>query len=162
MTIPSAAPPVPHQGVLDALDDALVGLRRAQQRPGYRRQLLAGLAREVELATLRLLRVVQRQDGDPSIGKVAEVLVIDPSTASRVVDRAVSAGLLERRTCADDRRRSRLRLTDDGERVLDDVNRRRRELLAEVTASWDEADVKQLVTLLQSLVAELDALEGTQ
>ena len=163
MTTPVAvAPAVPPPAILDALDEALVGLRRAQQRPGYRRRLLGGVAGEVELGSLRLLRAVQRVDGDPTIGKVAEVLVIDPSTASRVVERAVAAGFLERRACAEDRRRSRLRLTVDGNRVLDDVNRRRREVLAQMTSAWDTNDIHHLVALLQSLITELDALEASE
>ena len=145
--------------MLDGLDDVLMGLRSAQQRPGYRRRLLEGLGHDVELATLRLLRAVQRDGGNPTIGKVAETLVIDPSTASRVVDRAVTAGFLERRPCANDRRRSRLQLTAAGETVLSGVNRRRRAVLAEVTRSWSQDDVHHLVSLLQLLVSELDEIE---
>ena len=147
--------------VLDALDEALVGLRRAQQHPAFRHRLLEGLSHDVELGTLRLLRAVQRDEDDPTIGKVAEVLVIDPSTASRVVDRAVTADFLRRRPCAQDGRRSRLQLTPAGEKLLEDVNRRRREVLAEVTSSWNPVDVRQLVVLLRTLVTELDGLESS-
>ena len=158
MTSRTAPPPK----ILDALDEALVGLRRAQQRPGYRRRLLEDVSGDVELATLRLLRAVQRDEGDPTIGRVAETLAIDPSTASRVVDRAVADGHLERRRCEEDRRRSRLRLTPAGDALLELVNHRRREVLTEITSSWDTVDVGQLVTLLTSLVAALESLEDAQ
>lgn len=145
----------------DALDDALVTIRRVLLRPGYRARLLDGLPGQVELATLRLLRTVQRHDGAPSIGEVAEVLMIDPSTASRVVDRAVGSELLERRACTDDRRRARLHLTPTGNELLDRATDRRRELLAEVTADWTEEELDLLVRQLTSLVGGFDQLEGS-
>jgi DNA-binding MarR family transcriptional regulator len=144
---------------LDALDDALVAVRRVLQRPGYRRRIAAGTG-AVELGTLRLLRAVQRWSGAPSIGDVAELLIIDPSTASRVVDRALAAGLLEKRTCADDGRRARLHLTEQGEAVLDAATRQRRSVLAEVTADWTTDDLDGLVGRLEELLAGFDRVTG--
>lgn len=145
----------------DALDDALVTIRRVLSRPGYRARLLEGLPGHVELATLRLLRTVQRHEDAPSIGEVAELLMIDPSTASRVVDRAVGSELLERRACTDDRRRARLHLTPRGTDLLDRVTDRRRELLAEVTADWTGDEVDLLVRQLTALIRGFDQLEGS-
>lgn len=145
----------------DALDDALVTIRRVLLRPGYRARLLEGLPGHVELATLRLLRTVQRHEGAPSIGEVAELLMIDPSTASRVVDRAVGSELLERRACTDDRRRARLHLTATGTELLDRATDRRRELLTEVTADWTEDELDLLVHQLTALIRGFDQLEGS-
>lgn len=170
---PSAATPTPIPAIPDptpasrdtsrhdALDDALVTIRRVLLRPGYRARLLDGLPGQVELATLRLLRTVQRHDGAPSIGEVAEGLMIDPSTASRVVDRAVGSQLLERRACTDDRRRARLHLTPTGTQLLDRATDRRRELLAEVTAEWTEDELDLLVRQLTALLRGFDQLEGS-
>lgn len=102
---PSSSSVLDAIGLLGGLDESLLGLRRVLQRPGYRRRLLQGLSPAIESATVRLLRVVQRSDGRPSVGAVADALMIDPSTASRVVDGAAAAGLLDRRACTDDRRR---------------------------------------------------------
>jgi DNA-binding MarR family transcriptional regulator len=158
MTEPAASP-VP-RATLDALDEVLVDVRRVLQRPGYRRRLLAAVGGPVELASLRVLRAVERAPSPaPSIGDVAEVLAVDPSTASRTVDRCVAAGHLTRRPCPDDRRRSRLELTAEGRAVLARVTGARRELLAEVTAAWDPADLARLADLLATLVAGFDQLE---
>lgn len=143
---------------LDALDDALVGLRRAQQQPAYRRALLAGIDADIELATVRVLRAVQRAGSPPSIGDVAERLVVDASTASRFVDRAVSDGWLVRRACADDRRRTRLELTPAGARVLDRVTAQRRRILAQLTHDLEPEDVDRFVELLSLLTTRLDAV----
>lgn len=171
ITEPAAEPaagPTPATGsaaratTLDALDEALVAIRQAQQRPGYRRRLLDGLSRDVDLATLRLLRVVQRADAPPTIGTVADTLAIDPSTASRVVDRAVATGDLERRACTTDRRKARLRLTDAGQAVLDEATAHRRALLAEVTDTWDAGDLDRLVDLLHALSSGFERLETSR
>lgn len=164
--MPTAATPGPSAAPRDsprhdALDDALVTIRRVLLRPGYRARLLEGLPGRVELATLRLLRTVQRHDGAPSIGEVAELLMIDPSTASRVVDRAVGSELLERRACTDDRRRARLHLTPRGTELLDRATDRRRELLTEVTADWTEDELDLLVRQLTALIRGFDQLEGS-
>ncbi len=147
---------------LDRLDETLVGLRRVLQRPGYRRAVLGGLETDVELGTLRLLRVVQRSPQEPTIGDAAEVLVIDPSTASRVVDRAVATGHLERRPCSDDRRRSRLSLTAAGEELLAAVSARRRAVLAGATTGLSDAELTTLMELLERLLDGFDAVEVPQ
>lgn len=155
------ATPVSARGALDDLDDALVGIRRVLQRPGYRSRLLRALSADLPLATLRLLRAVQRGGAAPSIGEVADVLGVDPSTASRVVERAVVSEYLRRTTCTQDRRRTRLVLTSTGAHLLDEVTARRRELLAEITASWDAADIGELLILLQRLLDGFDTLEAS-
>lgn len=147
--------------LLDELDEALTRIRRVLLRPGYRQRLLAGLPQDVPLGVLRLLRVVQRASEQPSIGAVADVLTVDPSTASRMVDRAVERGELERRTCVDDARRTRLHLTPAGQALLDTATRRRRELLAEVTSDWSPDDLDDLVVHLERLQAGFDELEGS-
>lgn len=144
---------------LDRLDEALVELRRMLQRPGYRRAVLGGLDADVELGTVRLLRAIQRSPDAPTIGQAAEVLVIDPSTASRVVDRGVASGYLERRPCSDDRRRSRLSLTPGGEELLAEVTARRRAVLAEATTGLSDVELTRLLRLLERLLDGFDALE---
>ena len=60
-------------------------------------------------------------DGGPSIGEVADALLVKPHTAGELVDRLAAAGYVSRVRDADDHRRVHLRLTDEGERVLTDL-----------------------------------------
>lgn len=156
---PSEAAVAPDHAALDRLDDALVEVRRVLQRPGYRRAVLGELAGTVGLGTVRLLRLVERAPEAPTIGAVAEALVIDPSTASRLVERAAEAGLLERRACSDDGRRARLHLTGQGSAVLDVVSARRRAIVARAVQDWEEQDVDTLQGLLERLLAGFDLAE---
>lgn len=146
--------------LIDALDDALVSVQRVPRRPGYRRRLLGSLDLPGGLGAFRVLRAVERApDRAPSIGDIAEALAVDPSTASRVVERCVGAGLLTRTAQAGDRRRARLRLTDAGSDLLGQVSRNRRDVLGEVAGDWDDENLEQLLRLLRTLLAGLGRLE---
>jgi DNA-binding MarR family transcriptional regulator len=59
-----------------------------------------------------------RADGDPTIGDIAESLLLRHHSAVGLVDRAVTAGLVERHADSEDQRMVRLRLTALGSRRL--------------------------------------------
>jgi len=150
-----------HDALLDALDDALVSVRRVPRRPVYRRRFLGEIEPAGAQGTVRVLRVVERNpDRPPSIAAVAEALVVDPSTASRMVDRCVSNGFLERVPGAEDRRQVQLRLTPAGWELLHRANANRRALLAEVTDGWPAEDLHHLVSRLQALLDGFDRIEA--
>ena len=60
-----------------------------------------------------------RSEGGPSIGEVAETLFVRHHTATELVDRAQRHGLVGRVKSAEDGRRVQLRLTANGQQVLD-------------------------------------------
>lgn len=146
---------------LTALDDALFDVQRLVRRPGYRRALLERLGNRVELSTVRVLRAVERAGTTtPCVGDVAERMLIDPSTASRLVDQQVAAGYLTRERHPEDGRRSQLVLTDTGTALLAKVTEARRDLLAEITSDWNLGDLEALSDLLARLGDAFDQLEG--
>lgn len=152
--------PVTHDQ-LDALDEALVSVRRLMQRPGYQRHFLAALGEPVDLGTLRAVRAVDRLADDvPGVGDVADLLMVDRSTASRLLDRAVCAGYVTREPAPHDRRRSQLRLTAEGARLLEGANTARRQLLSAATADWEPAELESLAELLGRLRDDLDRFES--
>lgn len=151
--------PDPHS--LQHLDDLLAALRLAVQRPEYRRRMLQGLNVPGGITTLRLLRAVEVlcDYGAPSIKDVAARLAVEHSTASRGVEGAVRSGLLRKKPCRDDLRRTRLALTAKGRTLLRKAASRRRELLHEVTEDWQADDVNHLVGLLDALKQGFDRME---
>lgn len=68
----------------------------------------------------QLMLAVRGHDGPlgPTIGDVANALLVKHHTATGLVDRAQQAGLVTRLRDDDDSRRVHLRLTDRGEKVL--------------------------------------------
>jgi DNA-binding MarR family transcriptional regulator len=146
--------------LLDGLDDALVRVRRVLQSPSYRRRLMDRLGGDDPLSTLRLVRAVERAGSPPSVGDVAEMLLVDPSTASRSVDDAVDRGYLERRPCDRDRRRALLHLTPSGRRLLQRMASARRALLSEVITDWSEEELADLVERLRHLLDGLNRVRS--
>jgi DNA-binding MarR family transcriptional regulator len=80
---------------------------------------------------LRALTAVGRY-GDLNLSQLAEALGALPSSASRLCDRLEAAGLLMRDTGRASRRAVSLRLTPEGEALLEQARTKRQELIAQV------------------------------
>ncbi len=80
----------------------------------------AGQARQVGITAPQhqLLLAIRGHGGAPTVGEVAEHLLLRHHSAVGLVDRAERAGLVERDASDGDRRVVRLRLTTDGEDKL--------------------------------------------
>lgn len=144
---------------IPGLDEVIHAFRVATQRPAYRQRLLAGLGFEGGIASLRLLRSVERlTDGDrgPAIRQVANDLGIEHSTASRGVETLVQAELLTRTRCADDQRQARLQLTPRGRDALAEATEHRQQVLAGLVEDWSEEDLQRLTVLLDRLRGSFD------
>jgi DNA-binding MarR family transcriptional regulator len=81
-----------------------------------------------ERASLPQLRVLTLMEarGSLTLGAVAAALGVHPSNATRMCDRLVAAGLVDRQDDPDDRRQLRLTLTPDGAGLVASVMRHRR------------------------------------
>ncbi|AEV84552.1 Multiple antibiotic resistance protein marR [Actinoplanes sp. SE50] len=89
---------------------------------------LAAVPGEVTLPQFRTLVVLAARGPQRSID-IAEELGVNPSTGTRMLDRLIGKGLVRRTRSATDRRVVRLRLTPDGQRLVEQIlDRRRREL----------------------------------
>jgi DNA-binding MarR family transcriptional regulator len=144
---------------LDHLDEVLARVHQARQRPAWRRRLFEGQTAVTSLSTLRALRAVERGDASgagASVGDVADYMVIEHSTASRLVGRLVESGLLAKTNSPLDQRRCVLNLTEVGRKALDDVTDRRRQMVADSVAGWSVRDVDTLLTLLDRLADDFE------
>lgn len=84
-------------------------------------------------------------------------LDLDKGAVSRRVQHLIDLGLIERHADPDDRRATRLSVTDDGAQRLVSVGRHRREMLDQRLSGWADADIDDLVGLLSRYNATLDA-----
>lgn len=105
---------------------------------------------------LRLLLIVARH-GPLTINGLAERLGAIPSSTSRLCDRLEAAGFLVRSAGAKDRREVAVSLTADGESLLAELGRRRRDDLAGVL---DRMPPSSQAALLEGLAAFRAAAEG--
>jgi DNA-binding MarR family transcriptional regulator len=99
-----------------------------------------------------LLRLVSRRPGI-SVSMAAAELGLVSNTASTLVSKLCSAGLLERTTDPVDRRVNRLRLTESAQQVMDATAAARRAVLTDLL---DELDDHQIGVLAKGL----EVLEG--
>lgn len=137
---------------LTRIDAALMRLRRLWTAPQTRAGMRADLDESVELSTVLVVDALAR-DGETALG-VADValrLDVTPSTASRLVDRAVAAGMVERRVDAGDARRADLHLTAAGRELRHRASAFRTQYLAGVLHDWSPADVAGLARHLDRL-----------
>jgi len=118
---------------------SVVGRFRRQLRRTSRGFDTAGLTE----AQAELLRLVGRRPGI-SVREAATELGLVPNTASTLVSRLTSDGLLIREVDEDDRRVGRLRLTDPAQRLADASRAERRAALAEVLSELDGDQVDAL------------------
>jgi DNA-binding MarR family transcriptional regulator len=92
----------------------------------------------------QLLLCVRGSDGDrgPTVGDVAECLMLRHHSAVELIDRAVTAGLVTRRQDEQDARTMRVRLTAKGSRLLRRLSARHQD------------EVRRLAELLQPILDE--------
>lgn len=144
------------QDHLRRLDGVLLALRRVTSAPTARPVLAEGETR-VELSTLLVIDAVARHDetgGGCSVSVVAEALAVAQSTASRLVARAVDAGVISRARDSSEARRALLRLTAAGEQLQAEAVRFRTLRLADVTSGWSDEDLATLTGLLERFAAD--------
>jgi DNA-binding MarR family transcriptional regulator len=121
----------------------------------FRRQLRRSAGRGLESARLsesqsELLFLVGREPGI-SVSAAAAELGLVPNTASTLVSKLVSNGLLVRTACETDRRVGRLRLAEPTQQIVDAARATRRALLAEVLGELDHDQIEALTRGLEVL-----------
>ncbi|MEV0196311.1 MarR family transcriptional regulator [Nonomuraea sp. NPDC050691] len=108
---------------------------------------LAGAQDKVTLPQFRML-VVLSVHGETKLVKMAELLNVNSSTAMRMADRLVAAGLIVREVNPHNRRESLMRLTAEGRRLVDEVTGRRREEIAVILSRMTSDERSALVAAM--------------
>jgi len=134
-------------------DDALLALARGMIGLSTRAADELGQVSVVQLRALTMLRQLQ----PASLVQLAEGIGVTPSTTSRLVDRLVAAGLVDRRTSPESRRQIELRLSPDGEATLDRYDRLRLSGMAE---ALDQLPAARREVVLDALAEFGAALRG--
>jgi DNA-binding MarR family transcriptional regulator len=127
-------------------------LRRGVAMQAMRERLYGDL---LEPAQVDALDVVVHQQGC-RMRDLADGLRVDPSTATRVVDRLDRAGLVRRVSERDDGRRVRVEVTPAGRRLHAELSARRRVMLLGVLEGFDPDEREILAELLERLIDGVD------
>ncbi len=135
---------------IDQLTDALLTASRLLVAMSARS--IAAVDETITIPQFRTL-VILSSRGPANVATLAGLLNVQPSTATRMVDRLVTGGLLDRRTNPNSRREQIVALTERGRRVVDTATAHRRNEIAAVTAKMPVADRAGLVRALTAFTA---------
>jgi DNA-binding MarR family transcriptional regulator len=101
---------------------------------GITARSLAAVDVDVTLAQFRALMVLSTR-GPQRPADISAELKVTPSTGTRMCERLTRKGFVRRTRTTSDRRVVRIRLTDTGRSLVDDVVGRRRDELAAIVAA---------------------------
>jgi DNA-binding MarR family transcriptional regulator len=133
-----------HQS-LDAITDALLTASRLLVAISARS--IAEVDETLTIPQFRTLIILSTR-GPVNLATLAGLLDVQPSTTGRMVDRLVSAGLIDRRRNPDSRREMAVDLTARGRDVVAAVTAGRRRKLAEVVANMPHRERHGLIRAL--------------
>jgi DNA-binding MarR family transcriptional regulator len=109
----------------------------------------------VSVSQLRALLIIDSHE-KTNLSQLADELGAIPSSASRLCDRLVAAGLIRRRAGATDRREVELSPTAEGQRLIDELRECRRTELGRVLGSMSAEGRRALLVGLQEFQREAD------
>ncbi|MFI1920464.1 MarR family winged helix-turn-helix transcriptional regulator [Nocardia sp. NPDC020380] len=129
----------------DEITDALLAASRLLVALSARS--IALVDESLTIPQFRMLVILSTR-GPSKVVALSTALGVQPSTAARMIDRLVSAGLVNREPNPDSRRELIIELTTLGHRVVDRVTSHRRREIASVVQQMPEADRTGLVRAL--------------
>ena len=135
------------------VDDALIRLRRLWTGAATRAATDSDRSAPVEMSTVLVVDAIHRlqvtqPQAEVTVAAMADRLDVAASTASRIVDRAVTASMVTRGASAVDPRRVALTLTPLGQALLIEAGAFRRSYVARVLEGWTNAEVDTFAGLL--------------
>lgn len=135
---------------------AWIELRRGAGASALRSYLF-GQEEPLEQGQMDALDLLTRR-GDRPMKELAARLRVDPSTATRSVQRLETAGLVERFPSPEDGRVVLVRITDEGRRRHDDVAARRSTAMMHILSEFEPGEREQLADLLDRFVGSIDTV----
>jgi DNA-binding MarR family transcriptional regulator len=117
--------------------------------------------RGLTMPQLRLMSLLLQQDCR-SVGELADEMGVRPATVTGLTDRLVRQRLIERRDDLADRRVVRIVLTDEGRRVLSEIETVSRAYMREILSRMETAAVRRLVAAFEEFRAAADAAQRVE
>jgi len=135
-------------------------LRRGAAMAAVRDHLFGAGADALEPGQFDTLELLVQRDGW-RMSELAEALRVDPSTATRAVQRLLKTGLAERRPYREDGRVVMVSASEIGRDRYEAIARCRWSFMEQVLRTFSADERHQMVSLLERLVAAADDVAGT-
>ncbi len=131
-------------------------VRRGSSTLGLRDYLYGSDQGSIEQGQMDTLDLLASQPAW-RMSELADALRVEPSTATRAVQRLVNAGLAERIPNADDGRVVEVEITTQGREVYETVAARRGELLTFILKQYGRDELPIFADMLERFVVSIDA-----
>jgi DNA-binding MarR family transcriptional regulator len=156
-TTPVAAPPEGEElELLARIGNSWKELRRGAAMGALREFMFHDGEQLLEPGQWDTLDLLVRRD-TWRMSELAEGLRVDPSTATRAVQRLLKSGLAERHSCIDDGRVVLVSATEIGRTRHANIVGHRTELMRAVVGAFDPDEQRQLAGFLERMVGSIDA-----
>ncbi|MFP5489827.1 MAG: MarR family winged helix-turn-helix transcriptional regulator [Acidimicrobiia bacterium] len=133
-------------------------LRRGAAGLELRNHVLGPSSPALEQAQLDALEIVVAQRDGWRMSDFADALRVDPSSATRAIDRHETLGLAERVRATDDKRVVLVRATTEGRRVMRTVGRSRASGMERLLEPFELTEREQFAEYLERFVDSIDRL----
>lgn len=134
-------------GTADAVTDAVLAASRLLVAVSVRS--IASVDESITIAQFRMLVVLSTR-GPMKLSLLAEHLGVNPSTATRMIDRLIAADLVDRQVNPASRREVVVDLTSTGAAVVTKVMQQRRREIAKIVARMPDRHRVELLRALES------------
>jgi DNA-binding MarR family transcriptional regulator len=112
---------------------------------------------DVTLHQFHLL-LYMKMSGNIKVTDLSEKMLVSKPTASRMINTLSDKGMVKKRADDRDRRLVFIVLTSKGERVVEEVQARQRELLSRVLGKMPASEMKVFLETLERIEGELAAI----
>ncbi len=109
----------------------------------------------VKFNTLLLVKHLGGENG-LSQNEICHHLIVSPSNITRLIDRLISDGFVERNLSLADRRVKLIKITDSGSAILDKLFHGYGEMIQQSVYVLERSEVEQLASLLLKWFSKLD------
>jgi DNA-binding MarR family transcriptional regulator len=150
MTERAPGPKIRTKGPVDAATDAVLQLSRTLV--GVAARSLAATEDTITLVQYRALVMLDAR-GEQNMQSVAEALGIQPSTATRLCDRLIVKGYIDRTPSKTSRREVTLALSEQGQSLVRAETARRRRAIRRIVERLDVEMQREIVDALGALSA---------
>ena len=133
-------------------------LRRGAAASALRDALFGVDGQRLDQGQFDALEILDHEPAGWRMSEFADALRVDPSTATRAVDRLERHGFAERTVDDEDRRIVIARTTAEGRTVLRRIQRLRSAGMERLLAEFEPAEREQFADLLDRFVASMDDL----
>src|SRR5690554_965382 len=107
---------------------------------------------DISTEQLNVLRILRGQKGKPvNMGAIQERMIAKTSNTTRLVDKLLAKGLVDRAVCENNRRKIEVTITDKGLKLLNIVDKLVDNTEDTLCANLTDLEQRQLIELLEKI-----------